>query len=372
MEFEKSGSIPHPEHAGKEEKKQAPLSISQATQQVFSGIFAGLKEFEELDSGIIFETEPEKLSKRQRYKKKVKQKLGTTLAKPFMKMGVGPIMRRVESKWIPENKTEIPERFEEALNKRMENPNAILVVPGNHYDHGQLVEMMLNSIMLVDMVNKGRSGNNLIKGSRLIIAKSLGDGLQSAFVQAALERAEKKYFPKYYLSTIACVSKNDQQRRNMDIHENAEFIRYLIGLSKTKNEILEIFVEASVDGGRLTNGKRNGMRPLIPELDRIFEILTKNDAELVFAPFASWGPNRVHTDSLIPTSVAIGSLFFNKNPESLTNIKFGMPITLTEIKQQIQIQKGQEATPEDIRDYLGRKCIAPLAPEDFQGVYRKK
>lgn len=346
-----------------EPKKETAI---RAMKRVLGNLIDGLVED---DNPTL--AEEENLSKRQRYKKKVKRKLGTTLAKPFMEIGVGPIMRGVESKWMPVIKREIPEVFEEALNERMKNPNAILVVPANHYDHAQLMEMMFNSRMLIDMVNKVRDEDNLLKGTKLIVAKSLGDGLQNAFVQAALKRAEKNYFSKYNLSTIACVSKNDQERRNMDIHENAEFFRYLINLSKTKDEILEIFVEGSVDGGRLMNGKRNGMRPLIPELDRIFEILTKNGAELVFAPFASWGPNRIHTDSKLPTSAAIKSLFFNKNPENLTNIKFGMPITLTEIKQQILKLKGQEATQEDIRDYLGRTCIAPLAPPDFQGVFRK-
>lgn len=44
------------------------LSIHQATKRVFSNIFANIKEFEEHDSGTIFEA-PEKLSKRQKIKK---------------------------------------------------------------------------------------------------------------------------------------------------------------------------------------------------------------------------------------------------------------------------------------------------------------
>jgi hypothetical protein len=191
-------------------------------------------------------------------------------------------------------------------------------------------------------------------------------------LQSIIERAEKNYLSKYYLSTLASVTKNDQKRRHMDMAGNVGFMKELIRIAKTKNEMLEIFVEGTIDGGRFTDGKRNGMQPLITELDQIFNILKANDSEIVFIPFGTQGKNRIHTDSKLPTRIALKTLFIEKNPKSLVDIKVGMPITYTEIKQQILEQKGKEATPDDIRDYLGRTCIAPLIPPDFQGVFREK
>jgi len=319
--------------------------------------------------------EEEHLSTRQVINKKVNKKLGTTLSKPFMPILVGPILRRIESKWMPKITPEFQENFKdfrEALNKRMKNPKAVAVTISNHFDHGNGVEMMFMSKMVLDAINSDRAPENYVKHTRLVIAKSLKNGLQEAFLQSIIERAEKNYLSKYYLSTLASVTKNDQKRRHMDMAGNVGFMKELIRIAKTKNEMLEIFVEGTIDGGRFTDGKRNGMQPLITELDQIFNILKANDSEIVFIPFGTQGKNRIHTDSKLPTRIALKTLFIEKNPKSLVDIKVGMPITYTEIKQQILEQKGKEATPDDIRDYLGRTCIAPLIPPDFQGVFREK
>jgi|WetSurMetagenome_2_1015567.scaffolds.fasta_scaffold01228_19 hypothetical protein len=306
-------------------------------------------------------------------KKKAKQKLGTTLAKPFMAVIAGPLLSRVDKKWMPLITPEIPMNFRETLTEKMKNPKALAVVVSDHYDHANGIEMMFMSKMVLDTVNSDRSPKNQLTRSRLIVAKSIGDGLQDAFLQSILERAEKTHLSKYHLSILTCVTKNDQARRHMEKSENIHFMRELIKIAKAKNEILEIFVEGSVDGGRFTNGKRNGMQPLIEDLDDIFKLLTKNGAELVFVPFGSWGPNRINTKGKhLPTSAALRSLFLEKNPKSLVNIKVGMPITQTEMQLKIQEETGRAATTEDVRNYLGGECIAPLLPLEYQGVFRKK
>lgn len=361
-----------PENDGKS-KKPLPLTLS-----TLRDIFVELA-YEELDPKTreIFTAEPEKSSLGQKIRNRVNEikgkrlSIGEKIRKPFNDIGVGAIMRRIDSKLISPIEPEFPKGFEEALIEKMKNPNAVLIIISNHFDHANLLEMMVMSKKLIDMINTNRNRDSCLKGTRLIAAKSLKRGWQDMFLQSALKRAEQNLFPNYYLSLEECISKNDHKRRHMNPSENLTFIKHLINFAQTKNEALEIFVEGSVDGGRFTNGKRNGMQPLIEELDMIFKIITKNEAEMVFVSFGTWGKNRVHTDAKRPTSIALKTLFLDKDPKSLVNIKVGMPITDSEIKDQIQKQKGQEATPEDIRNYLGI-TIASMLPPDFQGVFRKE
>lgn len=349
-----------------------PVKTLMSGAETFFGEFA----LDEMDPETrkLFELpiEEPKPSRGQRLKRKAKQKLGTILSKPFMSLGVTPILNSVDRKWMPSIFPDIPINFKDSLIEKMKNPKALPIIIANHYDHANGIEMMVMSKTVLGIINANRTSENQFKGSRLIIAKSLKDGLQTAFLQSIIELAEKKYFSKYDVSTLASVSKNDQTRRNMNISENIPFMKELTRMAKVKDEMLELFVEGTVDGGRFTEGERNGMRPLIPELDQIFEILTRNNAELVFIPYGSHGPNRIHTDKKFPTKAAIKSLFLDRNHKNLVDIKVGMPISLTEIRQTIQEETGHIATSEDVRDYLGRRCIAPLLPPDYQGVFREK
>jgi hypothetical protein len=286
---------------------------------------------------------------------------------------------RLENKLIKPIKIEKVEGFDKALLEKM-GPNTLLMAGLNHWDHANILEAMVASLTITNIINedrKKRNEKNYHKNNRLIVAKSLGDGKQNILLQRALELIEKSgYLSKFYMSTEPCVTKNDMERRNMvDANGliNAGFLRHIVSMSKAGNEGLFIFIEGSVDGGRFTNRKRNGARHPLEDLDQIITLIKERvGKEILYLPIGLRGKNRIHTDHKFPTIAALKALLLDRNPESLATIKLGIPMTHTEIVKKIQEEQGKEnVSITDVKEYWG-KSIAELVPEDFQGVYRKK
>lgn len=305
------------------------------------------------------------------------KRLGTEIIRPPIAKATEIFFNRVENNVVARITPEYVEGFDNAFREAMRDSNIMPILISNHEGHADAISTAVISGRLTGIVNETRSSGDQFRGFMLTVAASLETGDQNLFLQEGM-RVVKKKLPRYSLSMQPFVRERDRTKYGITA-DNEDYMGTLMEIARRgSNRIadgLAFYPQGSVESGRRIKEGANknhikGMQSFnCDELYNLIRIIeTRYHRRVLLVPIGSHGAgNVINPDHRRPTLKTLLTLA-KKNPESLMSVKLGMPINWTDLKQQIEKQKGRKATAQDVGDFLG-KTIAALLPPDARGIY---
>ncbi|MDP2585628.1 MAG: hypothetical protein Q8P29_01975 [Candidatus Levybacteria bacterium] len=372
-------------------KPKTPTSLATkkpSALEILGDFITGMM-LDDLDSTtheiFIGNTEPEKLSTRQKLGNKIKEKrlsLGEKITKPFIALKATIFVGAIERNIVNPIKPEFPEGFDNTFTEIMKDPSVLPILISNHTGHADAAGTAVISRQLTKLVNKTRSSENQFRGFMLTIAASLESAHQSIFLQQCTNRA-KKILPNYGLSLGAYTRPKDVEKYQMDTKNNrvyAEKTSEIIkGGSEREADGLAYYIEGTVEGGRkIKEGENIGQTKGTQRIDceQLNKIINKAQSRchrrVVIITASSDGASEVldpDKDNQ-PTRKAI-KIVINPIPpkKSLLTVRIDMPIFYDDLIRQLEERTGQKATTQDIGDEYGRRISKGLSPNK-QGYYK--
>lgn len=252
-----------------------------------------------------------------------------------------------------------PERFSKDIWELTETPSLFLLI-GNHQSHADPLFMarVIDKIIrnATDMV-----GHKRIPGFVLPYATTVDTGHQGKTIQI-LSKEFKGLVHEHKLHPMSYTRKKDTANYGLPAN-HFEFGRKFLPPIKAGYGVA-LFPEATIQGGRITNGKINGMQPFKQEtLDPFLKFAQRTGRQLVIVPVGLHGGFRfenVNGKNRPTTQATVGILTGFGLPKA--SIRVGEPITYEQIQQEMQQDNISFA------DTLGRK-VARLVPPEARGVY---
>lgn len=303
------------------------------------------------------------------------KRLGTKIIRPPIAKAAEIFFDRVERKIVERIEPEYAEGFDAAFREAMRDPDTIPILISNHEGHADAISTAIISRRLTGIASETRGNEDL--GYMLTVAASLETGHQNLFLQEGM-KVVQGMLPRYSLSTQPFVREEDRERYGITSHNEdyTEKLLEIVGKGVNRSaDGLAFYPQGSVESGRRIKEGPNknhikGMQRF--NCDKLYNLIRIIEAryhrKVLLIPVGSHGAgNVINPDHRRPTLATIVKLA-TPNPRSLMQVKIGMPIKWRDLKKQIEEQKGQKVTLEDVENSLG-KTIASLLPPDARGIY---
>jgi hypothetical protein len=245
----------------------------------------------------------------------------------------------------------------------------------NHQSHpdGPVASRIIRRLIM--LTNEARP-NEPIKGFKMLVTITMGDGKQGPVVKAGEEQFDD-YMVKNGVTTLKAARTKDQKMGASA--DNHAVMKELLA-APGDNFGVAIFPEGGMEDGRraLVNGKRVGHRDQInglqepPEgfLARIYQSLSHHGKnKIMYIPAGVFGGYRIlDPENSRPTLSAALAAFGLVNPAGLMMANVGMPETTTEIQEKFGTSLKRENVFKVSTHLMGN--LKPLLPSQAWGVFK--